>query len=70
MTLEESPVATWKQVLEEQGRSITWLAQRTETPLRTVYAFSRGDRRPSEAWLQKAAGALGVPVALLDSGRG
>lgn len=55
----------WRQVLDEQGRSLAWLAERTGLAPQTVYAISSGVRRPTDAWLDKAAAALGVPASLL-----
>jgi hypothetical protein len=56
---------TWRSILDEQGRTLTWLGLRTGVSRATVYAYSQGQRRPPEAWLAKAADALGVPVALM-----
>lgn len=55
----------WRAVLKGQGRTIAWLAERTGTPRWTVYAYSRGNRRPSDDWLRKAADVMGVPASLL-----
>lgn len=57
----------WRAVLREQGRTIAWLADRTETPRWTVYAYSRGNRRPSNTWLLKVAEALGVEPATIGA---
>lgn len=52
----------WRTVLREQGRTIRWLALATGRPVRTIYAYSRGDIRPTEEWLAKASAVLGVEV--------
>lgn len=61
------PAATprWRQVLDEQGRTIAWLAERTGLAPQTVYAISAGTRRATPDWLDKVAAALGVPAAFL-----
>jgi predicted transcriptional regulator len=53
----------WRTVLKAQGRTIAWLADRTGRPRRTIYAYSRGDLRPTAEWLARAAEILGVEVA-------
>ena len=53
----------WRAVLKEQGRTLTWLAQATGRPRRTIYAYSQGQLRPTEEWLRRASAALGVEVA-------
>lgn len=57
----------WRDVLRTQGRSVAWLASQTGTPAPTVYAYSRGARRPSDDWLRKAADVMGVPASLLGA---
>lgn len=52
----------WRRILREQGRSLAWLADRTGVARPTVYAYSRGVRRPTKAWLERTAVALGVPL--------
>ena len=52
----------WKTVLIAQGRSIRWLALATGTKVRTVYAYSSGQNRPTPGWLAKAGAALGREV--------
>lgn len=53
----------WRTVLSEQGRTIAWLADRTDKPRATVYGYSRGDRRPTKEWLEAASRVLGREVA-------
>lgn len=55
----------WLVVLREQGRNQTWLAQRTGVSVFTVYAYRQGQRQTPQAWLERAAEALGVPASLL-----
>ena len=57
--------AHWREALDAQGRSLAWLADRTGVSRRTVYAYSRGVRRPKNAWLERTAEALGVTLAEL-----
>ena len=52
----------WRTVLDEQGRTIRWLAIQTGRPPRTVYAYSRGALKAPAEWLADASKALGVPV--------
>lgn len=53
----------WRTVLREQGRTIRWLAIQTGRPPRTIYAYSRGDLRPTAEWLAAASRVLGQDVA-------
>jgi hypothetical protein len=64
--MDTQSTVTWRSVLREQGRSLAWLAKRTETPPRTVYAYSIGDRRPPQEWLERVAVALDVPVSVFQ----
>lgn len=52
----------WRTVLKAQGRSIAWLADQTQRPRRTVYAYSRGELTPTREWLTAASRVLGVQV--------
>ena len=52
----------WRATLKAQGRSLAWLADTTGWTRRTVYAYSRGDLRPTAAFLARATEALGVDV--------
>lgn len=40
----------WRQAVVEAGLSLTWVAQATGKSIDTVYAYSRGARRPSPEW--------------------
>ena len=52
----------WRAVLKYQGRTLAWLADRTGRPRRSVYAYSRGQMRPTAEWLAKVSEVLGVEV--------
>lgn len=52
----------WRTELRAQGRTLTWLATATGRPRRTVYAYSQGQLRPTEAWLARVSEVLGVTV--------
>ena len=51
---------TWRIELDEQGRTLRWLARATGTPESTVYAYSMGKRRAPDGWLVKVADVLGL----------
>jgi hypothetical protein len=55
---------TWKaEARRQHGHgSLKWLAAATNTPVQTIYAYSRGRRRPPDRWLLSAAGRLGKEV--------
>lgn len=60
----QQPTANhWFTVLQEQGRTITWLARVTGRPRRSIYGYRRGEARPTPEWLAKASEALGVEVS-------
>ena len=63
--LQQDAPPRWRAVLEEQGRSLTWLAQRTGVSRAAVYAYSQRARRPQRAWFERVAEVLGVPVSLI-----
>ena len=65
MSVDSNHDVMWLRVLQEQGRSQTWLARRTGIARNTLYCYGMGRRRTPDAWLVKAAEALGVPVELL-----
>lgn len=52
----------WRIVLLQQRRSVAWLADRTGKSRRTVYAYSRGELTPPDAWIARASEILGVEV--------
>jgi len=59
-----TPHLAWKTLLREQGRSITWLAEQTGTPRRTVYAYGSGQiKNPPTEWLALVAKLLGIESA-------
>ncbi len=53
----------WRTVLNEQGRTLRWLAIQTNRPPRSIYAYSRGSMRPTKEWLEAASRVLGQEVA-------
>lgn len=53
----------WRTVLDEQGRTLRWLAIQTGKAPRTVYAYSRGELTPTPEWLKAASRVLGQEVA-------
>lgn len=61
-TVQNAP-RPWRQVLSEQGRTITWLAEQTNRPKRSLYAYSRGQMQPTPEWLAIASKVLGEEVA-------
>lgn len=52
----------WRTVLDAQGRTLRWLADQTGKSPRTIYAYSRGDLVPPDAWLGQVRDLLGEPV--------
>lgn len=52
----------WRTVLNEQGRTIRWLAGKTNRPPRTVYGYSQGTLKAPADWLAEVSLILGVPV--------
>lgn len=63
MDTSTSPI-DWRTVLRAQGRNLTWLAEQTETPRRTVYAYNNGQiKNPPPEWLALVAKLLGIEVA-------
>jgi hypothetical protein len=66
MSIDTLPATPrWRLVLDEQGRKIGWLADRTGLARQTVYSISMGRRRATEAWLDRVAIALDVPASWL-----
>jgi hypothetical protein len=59
--MRKSPVAQqWRTTLQEQGRTLRWLAIQTEKSPRTVYAYSRGELVPPPEWIDAAKRAMGI----------
>lgn len=52
----------WRTALDEQRRTLRWLALQTGKSPRTVYAYSRGELTPPADWLVAVSIALGVDV--------
>lgn len=61
-----SPIADRvERVLEQQGRSIAWLARKAGVSVSYAWLMLRGERPLTEAFRAAAAEALGVPVDIL-----
>jgi hypothetical protein len=52
----------WKEVLREQGRTLTWLSIATRTGYPLVANYSVGRREPKQEWLDKVSEVLGEKV--------
>jgi hypothetical protein len=52
----------WREVLKEQGRTMTWLSLKTETSYPMLKSYAAGITKPPQAWLDKVSVLLGVPV--------
>jgi len=52
----------WKEVLREQGRTLTWLSIATRTSYPLVANYSVGRREPKQEWLDKVSELLGEKV--------
>jgi predicted transcriptional regulator len=50
----------WRLEAEEQGISLVELAKRTGISRRAIYAYSRGDRKPSPDWVARVGIVLDV----------
>jgi transcriptional regulator with XRE-family HTH domain len=57
--------STVEQVLEQQGRSITWLARKTGVSVPYAWRMLKGERPLTSEFKATAADALGVPEGLL-----
>jgi len=53
---------SWRDVLKDQGRTMTWLASRSGKSHATVQAYAYGKLKAPEAWLAKVSELLGVAV--------
>jgi transcriptional regulator with XRE-family HTH domain len=54
-----------ERVLEQQGRSISWLARKTSVSVAYAWRMLRGERPLTAEFRAAAADALGVPEDLL-----
>ena len=62
-SIPETPeLPTWREVLKDQGRTMTWLASRTGKAHATVQAYAYGKLKAPEPWLAKVSELLGVTV--------
>lgn len=64
MDSPNEPTAT-ERVLEQQGRSIAWLARKTGVSVSYAFRMLHGDRPLTADFRAKAAEALGVPEDIL-----
>lgn len=46
---------SWREAVRRQGLSLKTLARLTGTSERSIYAYSDGSRRPSDAWIARVA---------------
>ena len=53
---------SWREVLKEQGLTMTWLASRSGKSPSTVQAYAYGKLTPPAEWLDKVSDLLGVRV--------
>jgi transcriptional regulator with XRE-family HTH domain len=61
-----SPASTpTERVLEQQGRSIAWLARKAGVSVSYAFRMLRGERPITDAFRASAAEALGVPEDIL-----
>jgi transcriptional regulator with XRE-family HTH domain len=57
--------STVEQVLEQQGRSIAWLARKADVSVAYAWRMLKGERPLTPEFKSASAEALGVPEALL-----
>lgn len=60
-----SQISAVERVLEQQGRSIAWLARKTDVSLAYAWKMLKGQRPLTPAFRAATAEALGVPEDLL-----
>lgn len=56
---------TVERVLEQQGRTIAWLARKTDVSVPYAWRMLKGERPITSEFKSKAAEALGVPEDIL-----
>lgn len=56
-----------RDVMTEQGRRNDWLASQTEYSVETIARYMSGQYEISDKFAERAARALGIPVAFLRS---
>lgn len=61
----DSPIANVEKVLEQQGRSIAWLARMADVSVAYAWRMLKGERPLTTEFKKAAAKALGVPEDLL-----
>lgn len=60
-----APDTMVERVLEQQGRSIAWLARKTNVSVTYAWRMLHGERPVTDEFRSAAAEALGVPVDML-----
>jgi transcriptional regulator with XRE-family HTH domain len=60
-----SPETAVERVLEQQGRTIAWLARQTDVSVAYAWRMLRGERPLTPAFRIAASRALGVPEDIL-----
>lgn len=63
-TIDEATevLQSWRVVLKDQGRTMTWLARRTGKAPSTVQAYAYGRLTAPDPWLAQVSDLLGVKV--------
>lgn len=54
------PGRDWRQILREQGRTLTWLAQETGKTYPQVTSYAQGTAKVPADWLERVHQLLGV----------
>lgn len=54
-------------LMTEQGRVLSWLAQKTGYSVETIYSMKQGRRAITQRFADRAAIAIGLPFSLLFS---
>lgn len=52
----------WRQMLREQGRTLTWLAQETGKSYPVIQTYANGRTPPPLEWLERVYELLGEPT--------
>lgn len=61
----DSPIANVEKVLEQQGRTIAWLARMADVSVPYAWRMLKGERPLTPEFKKAAAKALGVPEDML-----
>lgn len=54
-------------LMADQGRVLSWLADKTGYSVDTIYSMKQGRRAITQKFAERAAAALGLPFSLLFS---